>query len=71
MISPHSYQDHDLLSTHQAAAYLGLNPRTLQIWRTQGGSDLPWIQVGRKVKYRWGDIQEYLQAHQRHSAQQA
>ena len=67
----HVYQDHDLLSTEQAARYLGLNPQTLQIWRTQGGSDLPWIQVGRKVKYRWGDIQGYLQDHQQRPGQTA
>ncbi|MGI9274174.1 MAG: helix-turn-helix domain-containing protein [Endozoicomonas sp.] len=57
------HQDQDLLNTTETARYLGLNPRTLQGWRAQGYLDLPWVRFRRRVRYRWSDIQAFVDGH--------
>ena len=48
----------DLLTTEEAAAYLKLKPNTLERWRSQYPHRLPFVKIGRTVKYR----KEYLNA---------
>lgn len=49
-----------LLTTPQAAEYLGgLKVNTLEIWRTQGRG-IPYIKCGRLVRYRLEDLEKYL-----------
>jgi excisionase family DNA binding protein len=50
----------DLLTTEQAAAYLGLNPRTLEVWRCTKRHEIPYIKVGRLVKYRRAELELWL-----------
>ena len=50
-----------LLTTEQAAQILGIKPRTLVIWRHEGRSELPFIRLGRAVRYRLEDIQSYIE----------
>jgi predicted DNA-binding transcriptional regulator AlpA len=41
-----------LLSTENAARYLGISPRTLNNWRCLGGGKGPaFVRVGRAVRY--------------------
>jgi predicted site-specific integrase-resolvase len=42
----------NLLSETQAAEKLGVKPQTLAAWRCHGVYDLPFIKVGRAVRYR-------------------
>ena len=51
----------DLLTTEQAAAYLGVKPRSLEVWRCVGRYDLPYIKVGRLVRYRRSDLDAFLE----------
>jgi excisionase family DNA binding protein len=41
-----------LLTNDQAAEYLGITPRTLEIWRCTKRYPIPFIKVGRLVRYR-------------------
>lgn len=55
-----------LLTTVEAANYLGLKPKTLPIWRCyalQGKKvpNIPYIKVGRLVKYRLSALDKYLE----------
>jgi excisionase family DNA binding protein len=50
----------DLLTTEQAAAYLGVNPRTLEVWRCTKRHAIPYIKVGRLVKYRKAELDLWL-----------
>ncbi|MCM8624147.1 MAG: helix-turn-helix domain-containing protein [Candidatus Accumulibacter sp.] len=50
----------DLLDEHQAAAFLTIARGTLQVWRSTGRYNLPFIKVGRSVRYRRRDLQEWL-----------
>ena len=53
---------HELLDTQPAAARLGIKPHTLEVWRTSGRYSLPFIRVGRRVKYRLADLERFLEA---------
>lgn len=44
----------------QAAEALGVKPTTLAVWRSTGRYKLPYLKVGRLVKYRISDIAEFL-----------
>ncbi|MBT8766295.1 helix-turn-helix domain-containing protein [Metapseudomonas boanensis] len=44
----------------QAATALGLQPTTLAVWRSTGRYNLPFLKVGRLVKYRLSDLAEFL-----------
>ena len=52
----------DLLSRNQAAAYLGVSPRTLAVWKSTGRYCLPCYKVGRLVKYRKADLERWLES---------
>jgi len=50
----------DLLDDKQAAAFLTLKPQTLAIWRCTKRYDLPYIRVGRLIRYRRADLENFL-----------
>ncbi len=52
--------DNTLLTNLQAAEFLGVSFHSLQIWRTTGRYDLPYIKVGRLVRYKLGDLRKFL-----------
>ena len=49
-----------LLSNDTAAQFLDVAPGTLETWRTTKRYALPFIKVGRKVRYRKGDLDAFL-----------
>lgn len=49
-----------LLTRKQAAEYLGLEPRTLDVWACTKRYNLRFIKVGRLAKYRKEDLDEFL-----------
>jgi hypothetical protein len=59
-----------LLDDAQAAAALSLKPATLAVWRTTGRYNLPYLKIGRLVRYRAGDLAAWLDKRARlHSGQ--
>lgn len=52
--------DDTLLSVEQAAAFLKLAIRTLDVWRSTGRHGLPYIKVGGAVRYRRTDLEAWL-----------
>ena len=50
----------DLLSDREVTAYLGLAPGTLAVWRSTGRYGLPFLKVGRCVRYRRSAIETFL-----------
>lgn len=44
----------------QAAQVLEVKPTTLAVWRSTGRYNLPYLKVGRLVKYRVSDLAEFL-----------
>lgn len=51
----------DLLSRREAAAYLGLSEQTLAIWKCAGRYDLPYVKIGRLIKYRKADLDAFIE----------
>jgi len=53
-----------LLTTPQAADYLGLSTHTLNRWRWDGRGPR-FVKLGKSVRYRQGDLDEFIEAGQR------
>jgi hypothetical protein len=50
-----------LLDPAQTAAMLDVKRQTLALWRTTKRYPLPYIKVGRSVKYRLADVEAFLE----------
>ena len=50
-----------LLTEAEAADYLSVEPQTLCAWRCTRRYNLPFIKVGRLVRYREEDIEAFLE----------
>jgi excisionase family DNA binding protein len=59
-INPILPQNADLLNNDQAAAYIGVTPRTLEVWRCTKRHQISHIKVGRLVKYRKSALDAFL-----------
>lgn len=53
----------EVMETAEAAEYLGIKPQTLASWRCTGRHSLPFVRLGRRIKYRKSDLDAYLAAH--------
>ena len=51
----------EMMTSNQAADYLGVKTQTLDVWRCTKRYPLPFVKVGRKVRYRRGDLDKFLQ----------
>jgi hypothetical protein len=52
----------NLFGNDDAAAYIGVTPRTLEVWRCTKRHAIPYIKVGRLVKYRPAVLDTWLAA---------
>lgn len=50
-----------LLTRRQVAKVLGVNENTLAVWACTKRHNIPYIKVGRSVRYRLSDINNFLQ----------
>ncbi|WET39887.1 helix-turn-helix domain-containing protein [Citrobacter enshiensis] len=48
------------LTDKQAAQVLGVKTSTLAVWRSTGRYNLPYVKVGRLVRYRIRDLATFL-----------
>ncbi len=53
---PHS------LNTVEAAAYLGVEPGTLEVWRSTKRYTIPYLKIGSRIRYRHDDLDAWLQS---------
>ena len=56
-----SAKNAELLNNLQAAAYIGVSPGTLEVWRCTKRYHIPLIKVGRLVRYRKSELDGFLQ----------
>lgn len=61
----------DLLTPDQVAATLGLSHRTLAAWRSSRRSELPWLKVGSRIRYRRQDVAAWLESRRHTSSAEA
>ena len=55
-----AYNRANLLNRKEAAAYLGVKEQTLACWACTGRYSLPFVRVGRLVKYRQQDLDAFI-----------
>lgn len=60
-------KQNELLDENQAAELLTVTPGTLSVWRSTGRYNLPFVKVGRKVRYRRSDLVAWLDTRVRQS----
>ena len=51
----------ELVDEQEAARILDTTPGTLSVWRSTGRYNLPFIKVGRNVRYRRADLEAWLE----------
>ena len=51
-----------LLTEQQTADELGIKPTTLQVWRSTKRYSLPYVKVGRNVRYRASAVQAFIES---------
>ncbi len=49
-----------LLNEDEAADVLAIKPQTLASWRCRGVNSLPFVKVGRAVRYRRSDLLAWM-----------
>jgi excisionase family DNA binding protein len=49
-----------LFTPKEAAEYIGVSVDTLSVWRCVGRYNIPFIKVGRLVKYRKSGLDNFL-----------
>lgn len=60
-VAPNLPQAEDkLINNAEAANYLGVSPGTLDVWRCTKRYRIPFIKVGRLVKYRKSSLDEFI-----------
>lgn len=59
-----------LIDEHKAAALLSCSVKTLRRWRWSG-RELPFVKIGRCVRYDVADIDAYIAARRRQSTSSA
>jgi excisionase family DNA binding protein len=57
--------DRDLLTEKEAAVVLGATPGTLSVWRSVGRYQIPFIKVGRSVRYSRKALLAWLESRTR------
>jgi excisionase family DNA binding protein len=50
----------ELVSRQEAADILNVQPQTLAKWASVRRYDLPYIKVGKAVRYRRSDLQQFM-----------
>ena len=60
-----------LLTEDEAAALLKVQPATLATWRVRGRPNLPFVRVGRCVRYRQQDLIAFINSQVRQSTSEA
>lgn len=56
--------DVDILTdTNGASGLLNIPAKTLIKWRSTGQNNIPFVRIGRKIKYRTTDLKAYIERH--------
>ncbi|MEH6594012.1 MAG: helix-turn-helix domain-containing protein [Colwellia polaris] len=63
MTAPHqkNIYSNKLISAGQAAEILGLKESTLAQFRWRGDKRLPWVKLGKSIRYKLSDIESFIE----------
>ena len=54
-----------LVGEEEASEILDVTPGTLQVWRSTGRYSIPFVKVGRRVKYRISALESWIESRTR------
>ncbi|WP_038463553.1 helix-turn-helix domain-containing protein [Candidatus Odyssella acanthamoebae] len=54
------YMQEKFLNSKEASSYLGISTVTLAKWRANKQNGLPFIKIGRFIRYRVSDIEQFF-----------
>jgi predicted DNA-binding transcriptional regulator AlpA len=57
-----SLSNSDLLTEAEAADFLGLEAKTLSVWRSTRRYPLCYVKIGRLVRYRRSDLVDFIES---------
>jgi excisionase family DNA binding protein len=60
LLTTHLKSQSGLLTRKQTADYLGVTSRTLAVWACTKRYNLPFVKIGRLVKYRIADLDAFI-----------
>jgi excisionase family DNA binding protein len=60
-----------LLTTDEASEFLGVSAGTLAVWRCVARYRLPFIKIGRNVRYDESDLVAWMESRKVHGAEVA
>ena len=52
----------EMVTPKQVSRSINVTEGTLQVWRSTGRYDLPYIKIGGKVMYRISDINKFIES---------
>lgn len=58
-------QPGELLTFREAAEFLGIRPATLQAWTSTGRYDIPFLKIGRLVRFKRSALEAWLRKRER------
>ena len=61
----------NLLTTQEAADYLGISAGTLAVWRCLSRYPLPFLRIGRNVRYQESDLLAWMESRKVHQVELA
>jgi len=61
--TPITLADNILIDQTAAGKLLSIPPATLQKWRSTGENNLPFVKIGRAVRYNTSDLREWIAKH--------
>ena len=59
---PSSLTNSKLYTSDEAAAFLGVSRETLSLWRCTKRYNLPFVKIGRLVKYKEADLLAFVES---------
>ena len=51
-----------LVDEKRAGELLGVSPKTLSVWRCTRRYPLPYVKIGKAVRYRLSDIEKFIRS---------
>lgn len=60
-----TFADDVLATPEEAATLIKIQVATLQKWRSTGENNIPFVKIGRSVRYRVSDLKAYVDRHVR------
>jgi excisionase family DNA binding protein len=67
MLAAIVHHNPDLLEEREAASFLTIPRGTLAVWRSTGRYNIPFIKIGRSVRYSRKALQAWLDSRTRHA----